>query len=100
MRCDAVSGGKSVCIVVGSRYWSLTCLTNTFWSIIFHILTQQASQSGVVACSISERDSDCHRAVSHVSSRLLLNIRYAQSMVCTCDSAGGSGVILKILTKI
>ena len=67
MRCDALSGGKSVCIVVGSRRWSPTCLTNTFSSITVRILAEDASQSRVVSCSIKGEAATLTSAVSCIA---------------------------------
>ena len=103
MRCDAVSGGKSVCVVVGSRRWSSTCLTNTFSSIIIHILAQDASQSHVVSCSTkSEAAAAALRsAVSCITSRLLLDTWYSRSIwSIRDDGADADGAILRIRVKI
>ena len=100
MRCDAVSGAKSVCVVVGSRRWSSTCLTNTFSSIIIHILAQDASQSRVVSCSIKSEAATLTSAVSCIASRLLLDTWYSRSMWSIRDGADANGVLLRIWAKI
>ena len=100
MRCDAVLGGKSVCIVVGSRRWSSTCLTNTFSSIIIHILAQDASQSGVVSCSIKSEAATLTSAVSCIAPRLLLDTWHSRSMWSIRDGADADGAILRICAKI
>ena len=100
MRFDAVSGAKSVCVVVGSRRWSSTCLTNTFSSIIIHILAQNASQSRVVSCSIKSEAAALTSAVSRIASRLLLDTWYSRSMWSIRDGADANGTILRIWAKI
>ena len=100
MRCDAVTGGKSVCVVVGSRRWSSTCLTNTFSSITVHILAQDASQSRVVSCSIKSEAATLTSAVSCIASRLLLDTWYSRSMWSIRDGADANGAILRIWAKI
>ena len=99
-RCDAVSGGRSVSIVAGSRRWSSTCLTNTFSSIIIHILAQNASQSRVVSCSIKSEAAALTSAVSRIASRLLLDTWYSRSMWSIRDGADANGTILRIWAKI
>ena len=100
MRCDAVSGAKSVCVVVGSRCWSSTCLTNTFSSSTVHILAQDASQSRVVSCSIKSEAATLTSAVSCIASRLLLDTWYSRSMWSIRDGADANGAILRIRAKI
>ena len=100
MRCDAVTGGKSVCVVVGSRRWSSTCLTNTFSSSIIHILAQDASQSGVVSCSIKSEAATLTSAVSCIAPRLLLDTWYSRSIWSIRDGADADGAILRICAKI
>ena len=89
-----------MCVVVGSRRWSSTCLTNTFSSIIIHILAQDASQSRVVPCSIKSEAATLTGAVSCIAPRLLLDTWQSRSRRSLRDGDDADGAILRICAKI
>ena len=99
-RLVAMWGAKSVRIVVGSRHWSSIAPNNTFTNTSSSILTQQASQRAHLQVFDVGLVRANRGAASCTASLLLLDTGYGRSMSCTGDSAGTSGMILRILAKI
>ena len=100
MRCVGMWGAKSVFSVGGGRYRSSTAPTNACCSIISTILTPLPTQSAHLQVDLVGLNLDYHGTGSCKAPLLLLNIRYARSMVCVWDDAGDDDATLGILTKI